>query len=76
MALDGGLAVDLDSQALLATSLSSAIIKADESGSFRLVKKWNKQHRDVTIAPLRFCWLRVLLPESLRPATVRSLGLA
>ena len=41
LALDGGLAVDEGSQALLSTSLSTATIKADESGSFRLVKKGN-----------------------------------
>ena len=47
MALDGPLAVDADSQALLATSLSQAMVKSDDAGNTRLVKKGtNNQSRD------------------------------
>ena len=75
LALDGGLAVDLDSQALLATSLSSAIIKADESGSFRLVKKGtnNTARDDCAAALLLAAGALARKPET---PTVRSLGLA
>ena len=75
LALDGGLAVDLDSQALLATSLSSATIKADESGSFRLVKKGtnNTARDDCAAALLLAAGALARKPET---PTVRSLGLA
>ena len=53
LALDGPMAVDPDSQALLATSLSTATIKADDAGSFRLVKKGShNQARDDVAAAL------------------------
>ena len=53
MALDGPMAVDPDSQALLATSLSTATVKADDAGSFRLVKKGtNNTARDDVAAAL------------------------
>ena len=75
MALDGGLAVDGDSQALLATSLSTATIKADESGSFRLVKKGthNTARDDCAAALLLAAGALARKPKT---ATVRSLGLA
>ena len=75
LALDGGLAVDLDSQALLSTSLSTAIIKADESGSFRLVKKGtnNTARDDCAAALLLAAGALARKPET---PTVRSLGLA
>ena len=38
MALDGPLAVDGDSQALLATSLAQAMVKSDDAGNVRLQK--------------------------------------
>ena len=41
MALDGPMAVDEDSRALLATSLSQAMVKSDDAGNTRLVKKGN-----------------------------------
>ena len=75
LALDGGLAVDLDSQALLATSLSSAIIKADESGSFRLVKKGtNNTARDDCASALLLA--AGALARKSEPPSIRSLGLA
>ena len=53
LALDGPLSVDEDSQALLATSISRATIKSDESGSFRLVKRGtNNTARDDCAAAL------------------------
>ena len=39
MALDGPLAVDEGSRALLETSLSAAMVKSDDQGNTRLVKK-------------------------------------
>ena len=75
LALDGGLAVDLDSQALLATSLSSAIIKADESGSFRLVKKGtNNTARDDCAAALLLA--AGALARKPDVPVMRSMGLA
>ena len=41
MALDGPLAVDAGSQELLATSLSTAMVKSDDQGNTRLVKRSN-----------------------------------
>ena len=75
MALDGPLAVDLDSRALLSTSLSTAIIKADESGSFRLVKKGtNNTARDDVAAALVLA--AGALARKSEPPSIRSLGLA
>ena len=74
MALDGGLAVDADSQALLATSLSTATVKADDAGSFRLVKKGtNNTARDDVAAALVLA--AGALARKPKAATVRSLGL-
>ena len=74
MALDGPMAVDLDSQALLSTSLSTATIKADDAGSFRLVKKGtnNTARDDVAAALVLAAGALARKPE---PPTVRSLGL-
>ena len=74
MALDGPLSVDEDSRALLATSLSRATIKADESGSFRLVKRGtNNTARDDCAAALLLA--AGALARKPKTATVRSLGL-
>ena len=58
MALDGPLAVDKDSQALLATSLSQAMVKSDDAGNTRLVKKGNNNtsRDDVAQGPRVSCW--------------------
>ena len=73
MALDGPMSVDLDSQALLKTSLSTATIKTDDAGSFRLVKKTNNTARDdVAAALVLAAGAAARKPE---PPTVRSLGL-
>ena len=74
MALDGPMAVDLDSRALLSTSLSTATIKADDSGSFRLVKKGsqNQARDDVAAALVLVAGAMARRPETV---TVRSLGL-
>ena len=45
MALDGPLAVDEDSQELLATSLARAMVKSDDQGNVRLVEEGNQQHK-------------------------------
>ena len=75
MALDGPMSVDLDSQALLSTSLSTATIKADDAGSFRLVKKGtnNTARDDCAAALLLAAGAMARKPE---PPTVRSRGLA
>ena len=74
MALDGGLAVDVDSQALLSTSLSTATVKVDDAGSFRLVKKGtNNTARDDVAAALVLA--AGALARKPKAATVRSLGL-
>ena len=74
MALDGPLSVEADSQALLSTSLSRATIKADESGSFRLVKRGtnNTSRDDVAAALVLACGALARKPEA---SGVRSLGL-
>ena len=74
MALDGPMAVDLDSQALLSTSLSTATIKADDAGSFRLVKKGshNQARDDVAAALVLAAGAAARKPE---PPILRSLGL-
>ena len=52
-AKDGPLSVDRDSRALLATSLSKAVVKNDDQGNFRLVKKGtNNTSRDDVAAAL------------------------
>ena len=74
-ALDGPLAVDADSQALLATSLSQAMVKSDDAGNVRLVKKgFNNESRDDVAQG--FVLAAGALARKPKPATVRSLGLA
>ena len=75
MALDGPLAVDADSQALLATSLSQAMVKSDDQGNVRLVKRGvnNTSRDDVAQGLVLAAGATARKPKS---ATVRSLGLA
>ena len=75
LALDGPLSVDEDSQALLSTSLSRATVKADESGSFRLVKRGtnNVARDDCAAALLLAAGALARRPEA---TGIRSLGLA
>ena len=74
MALDGPLAVDQDSQALLATSLSQAMVKSDDAGNTRLVKKGhNNTSRDDVAQGLVLA--AGALARKPKTATVRSLGL-
>ena len=75
MALDGPLSVDADSQALLATSLSQAMVKSDDQGNVRLQKSGfnNTSRDDVAAALVLACGATARKP---RAATVRSLGLA
>ena len=75
MALDGPMAVDEDSQALLETSLAQAMVKSDDAGNTRLVKKGsNNQSRDDVAAALTLAaGALARKPES---TGVRSLGLA
>ena len=74
MALDGPMAVDEDSQALLETSLAQAMVKSDDAGNTRLVKKGsNNQSRDDVAAALTLAaGALARKPES---TGVRSLGL-
>ena len=74
MALDGPFSVDEDSQALLSTSLSRATVKADESGSFRLVKRGtnNVARDDCAAALLLAAGALSRKPEA---TGMRSLGL-
>ena len=74
MALDGGLAVEVDSQALLSTSLLTATVKVDDAGSFRLVKRGtnNTARDDVAFALTLAAGALARKPKA---ATVRSLGL-
>ena len=75
MALDGPLAVDEDSRALLATSLSQAMVKSDDAGNTRLVKKGNNNtSRDDVAQGLVLA--AGALARKPKTATVRSLGLA
>ena len=75
MALDGPLAVDEGSRELLATSLSRAMVKSDDAGNIRIVKKGtaNTSRDDVAAALVLACGALARKP---RPAVVRSLGLA
>ena len=74
MALDGPLSVDADSQALLATSLSQAMVKSDDAGNTRLVKKGNNNtSRDDVAQGLVLA--AGALARKPKTATVRSLGL-
>ena len=75
MALDGPMAVDADSQALLATSLAQAMVKSDDGGNTRLVKKGNNNtSRDDVAAALTLA--AGALARKPRPVSIRSLGLA
>ena len=75
MALDGPMAVDASSQALLAVSLSTAMVKSDDQGNVRLVKKGtnNTSRDDVAQGLVLAAGALARKPKS---ATVRSLGLA
>ena len=75
LALDGPLAVDEDSRALLATSLALAMVKSDDSGNTRLVKRGNNNtSRDDVAQGLVLA--AGALARKPKTATVRSLGLA
>ena len=74
LALDGPMAVDAGSQALLATSLSQAMVKSDDQGNTRLVKKGtNNTSRDDVAQGLVLA--AGALARKPKTATVRSLGL-
>ena len=74
MALDGPMAVDEGSQALIATSLSQAMVKGDDAGNTRLVKKGtNNTSRDDVAQGLVLA--AGALARKPKTATVRSLGL-
>ena len=74
MALDGPLAVDLDSQALLGTSLSQSMVKSDDQGNTRLVKMGNNNtsRDDAAQGLVLACGALARKPKA---AVVRSLGL-
>ena len=74
MALDGPMAVEEGSQALLATSLATAMVKSDDQGNVRLVKKGNNNtsRDDVAQGLVLAAGALARKPET---ATVRSLGL-
>ena len=75
MALDGPMAVDASSQALLATSLAQALVKSDDQGNVRLVKKGsNNTSRDDVAQGLVLA--AGALARKPTKTTVRSLGLA
>ena len=75
MALDGPMAVDEGSRALLATSLSQALVKSDDAGNTRLVKKgYNNTSRDDVAQGLVLA--AGALARKPKTAVVRSLGLA
>ena len=75
MALDGPLSVDKGSRALLETSLSAAMVKSDDQGNTRLVKKGtqNASRDDVAAALVLACGA---LARKSEPPSIRSLGLA
>ena len=74
MALDGPLSVDEGSQALIATSLSQAMVKPDDAGNVRLIKAGfnNTSRDDVSAALVLACGAIARKPKS---SGVRSLGL-
>ena len=75
MALDGPMAVDEGSQALLATSLAQAMVKSDDQGNVRLVKKGtNNTSRDDVAQGLVLA--AGALARKPKAPVVRSLGLA
>ena len=55
LAKDGPLAVDPESRLLVSASLSAALVKNDDQGSFRLVKRSNNVGRDDVAAALVLC---------------------
>ena len=75
MALDGPLSVDKGSRALLETSLSAAMVKSDDQGNTRLVKKGtqNASRDDVAAALVLAAGASARKSE---PPSIRSLGLA
>ena len=74
-ALDGPLSVDKDSRALLATSLSTSIVKSDDQGNTRLVKSAsNNTSRDDVAQALVLA--SGALARKPKRTGVRSLGLA
>ena len=63
---DGGLAVDVDSRALIAASLSAAMVKSDDSGNTRLSKRGgsnNVARDDVAAALVLAAGLRARQPQ-------------
>ena len=75
MALDGPLSVDVESRALLATSLSTTLVKSDDQGNTRLSKNGtnNTSRDDVSAALVLAAGALARKPKSTK---VRSLGLA
>lgn len=75
MALDGPLSVDEDSRALLATSLSTSVVKSDDQGNTRLVKDGtnNTSRDDVSAALVLAAGAMARRPKR---TGIRSLGLA
>ena len=74
MALDGPLAVDESSQALIATSLSQAMVKSDDQGNTRLVKKGTNNTSRDDVAQGLVLAVGALARKPKAPV-VRSLGL-
>ena len=74
-ALDGPMSVEPDSRRLIATSLSVAMVKTDDAGSVRLVKKGNNNtsRDDVAAALVLAAGMESRKPT---PPKVRSLGVA
>ena len=74
-ALDGPMAVEPDSRRLMATSLSAAMVKSDDAGNTRLVKKGqgNTARDDVAAALTLAAGMESRKPT---PPKVRSLGVA
>ena len=66
MAKDGPLAIEMDSRLLLATSLSKSMVKNDDQGNTRLVKKANNNtsRDDVAAALLLAAGAMARLPKS------------
>ena len=76
MALDGPLSVDADSQALLGTSLSQAMVKSDDQGNTRLVKKGNNNTSRDDVAQGLVLAAGALARKKPKSSGVKSLGLA
>ena len=74
ISLDGPLAVDEGSRALIATSLARAMVRSDDQGNTRIVKKGTNTSRDdVAAALVLACGALARKPKT---SGVRSLGLA